>query len=171
MIFTSRIVKESPEMPPESSQEAAPLPRSPCRLKLKQASNMGARLKKNRTTSLASISYEEAQQKITMRPPEGVTKVSPITIYQNNRGGKAIRARRVGDELANQALSRGQRPTRRAIKMANALRVERLLETGRYKSVRELAMRTGISRNTLGELLEMLNQGVKEIEKVLFEVG
>ncbi len=103
-------------------------------------------------------------------PPEGVTKVSPITIFNNSRGGKSIRARRVGDELANQALSRGQRPSRQAIKMANALRVERILDTGRYRSIRELAARTKISRNTLAELLNMLNQGIMEIEAQLYEM-
>ncbi len=122
-----------------------------------------------RKTSTQDISYEETQQAITRAAPSGVTKVSLVTFYRDSKGCRQLRARTVGDELAEQALQRGKRPSRKAIRMANAIKLEQVLESGRFKSIREAAQRCGISRNTAAELLNMLNQSPEEIETILYE--
>ena len=120
--------------------------------------------------AIRTVSYQEAQQELKIEPPKGVTKVSPIKIFYNEKGGKSIRPRRVGDELEERALKRGERPSKRALKMANALCLERIMESGKYANITQLAKRTRICRNRYAELLEMLNRSREEIEAILFEL-
>ncbi len=82
--------------------------------------------------------------------------------------GAAARQRTVGDELAAGA---APCPTTRAIRMANALMLERILGTGQFKSPAALAAKLGISRSVVSELLRMQNLPPAGIEmtKVLFE--
>ncbi len=53
--------------------------------------------------------------------------------------------------------------------MANAILLERILGTGKFKSPAALAAMLGISRSVVSELLGMLNLPVAEIERILFE--
>ena len=95
-----------------------------------------------------------------------------ISISLNTRdcgSQKFIRQRTKADELAEQALPVGDRPTSRAIRMANALMLEQLLGTGQFASASELARCIGIQKHLLSDLLALLNMPVKEIERWLFE--
>ena len=84
---------------------------------------------------------------------------------QTNSGSDFTKA----DELAEQALPAGNRPTSRAIRMANALMLEQLLGTGQFASASELARCIGVQKHLLSDLLALLNMPVPEIEKWLFE--
>lgn len=46
----------------------------------------------------------------------------------------------------------------------------RVLGSGEFKNAARLADALGLFRNTVGDLLSMLNKPVKEIERLLFEV-
>lgn len=94
----------------------------------------------------------------------------PISLNTRDCGSqKFIRQRTKADELAEQALPVGQRPTSRAIRMANALMLERLLGTGQFASASELARCIGVQKHLLSDLLALLNMPVEEIERWLFE--
>lgn len=94
----------------------------------------------------------------------------PISLDTQSCGSqKFIRQRTKADELAEQALPVGNRPTIRAIRMANALMLEQLLGTGQFASASELARCIGIQKHLLSDLLALLNMPVKEIERWLFE--
>ena len=94
----------------------------------------------------------------------------PITLCTRDCGSqKFIRQRTKADELAEQALPVGNRPTSRAIRMANALMLEQLLGTGQFASASELARCIGIQKHLLSDLLALLNMPVAEIERWLFE--
>lgn len=60
-------------------------------------------------------------------------------------------------------------PTKRAIRMANAIMLERLLVTGKYGSATHLAKLIGVSQPHVTQLLNMLNLSPAEIEAILFE--
>lgn len=93
----------------------------------------------------------------------------PIRLAPGSRGSlKRLRLRTLGDELAD-AVSQKPRPTTRAIRMANALMLERILGSGQFRSPAALASRLGISRSVISDLLAMLNLPPSEIEHVLFE--
>lgn len=83
---------------------------------------------------------------------------------------KRLRLRTLGDELAD-AVSQKPRPTTRAIRMANALMLERILGSGQFRSPAALASRLGISRSIISNLLAVLNLPPSEIEHVLFETA
>lgn len=53
--------------------------------------------------------------------------------------------------------------------MANAIYLEGLLETGRFRSMGELARKAGVRRDSLNEYLQMLDRPLREIERILFE--
>lgn len=94
----------------------------------------------------------------------------PISLNTRDCGSqKFVRQRTKADELAEQALPVGNRPTSRVIRMANALMLEQLLGTGQFASVSELARCIGIQKHLLSDLLALLNMPVAEIEKWLFE--
>ncbi len=62
------------------------------------------------------------------------------------------------------------RPTKRAIRMANAIMMERILTSGRFSSVREFSEALGVSQPVVSNALKMLNLPPDEIERILFEV-
>ena len=94
----------------------------------------------------------------------------PISLNTRDCGSqKFIRHRTKADELAEQALPVGNRPTSRAIRMANALMLEQLLGTGQFASASELARCIGVQKHLLSDLLALLNMPVAEIERWLFE--
>lgn len=67
-------------------------------------------------------------------------------------------------------LRRGERPTPRAICLANALRIEELLGAGVFSSPADMARALGLSRSLIYDRLSLLNLPPAEIERVLFEV-
>ena len=136
----------------------------------------GKRNVTKRKVSIKEASPQEQELQFTTRYVDAENRkiISPITFSYTGKGEKHIRPRTLADEMSAKALQRGSRPTRRAIKMANALELEYELERGAWskcsgKSLRKFAERVGISRNTLSELLNMLNRPVKDIEAILFE--
>lgn len=134
----------------------------------------GKRNVTKRKVSIKDADKQELQFTTRYVDAENRTIISPIKFSYTGKGEKHIRPRTLADEIAEKVLQRGSRPTRRAIKMANALALEHELEHGAWskcggKSLRKFAERVGISRNTLSELLNMLNRPVKEIEKILYE--
>ncbi len=64
---------------------------------------------------------------------------------------------------------RGQRPTMRAICMANAMKLERLLLSGSFESIRAMARALHLPHYILYRRLHMLNQAPEQIEELLFE--
>lgn len=94
----------------------------------------------------------------------------PVVLEFNRKAVKTIRTRTEADDKVERALRRGERPTRRAIRMANALYLERLLETGRFSSPRSLALSTGICPDVIQSTLNMLDRSNEEIEAILHEV-
>ena len=98
------------------------------------------------------------------------TYTFPVVIEFDSNRRKTVRQRNRGDDIAAKALKKGERPTRDAIRMANALYIEKLLESGKFKSIRVLARKTGISYDVIYKLLHMLNRSNADIEAQLFEV-
>ena len=64
---------------------------------------------------------------------------------------------------------RGQRPIMRAICMANAMKLERLLLSGSFESIRAMARALHLPHYILYRRLHMLNQAPEQIEELLFE--
>lgn len=83
---------------------------------------------------------------------------------------KQISRRTLGDELADKVASQA-RPSTRAIRLANALLLEQILETGRFRSPAALAEKIGISRSVMSDLLALLDTPVHEMERILFETA
>ncbi len=75
-----------------------------------------------------------------------------------------------GHARARCAAGEGQRPTRRAIRMANAIMMERILTSARFSSAREFSEALGVSQPVVSNALKMLNLPPDEIERILFEV-
>lgn len=120
--------------------------------------------------SSVSITPLNAFEKLEAPAAESYHASVPIALHTKNRGTmKFLRQRTKGDELAERARKKGQRPTSRAIRMANALMLERLLGTGQFASASDLARRIGIGKHLLSDRLALLNMPVEEIERWLFE--
>lgn len=100
--------------------------------------------------------------------PDG-SYVIPVVISFDSRARKVMRTRTEEDDLADEALPKEQRPTRRARMMANALFLEGLLESGHFESPHELSRKCGIRTDTIYECLSLLNRPPAEIEAILFE--
>ncbi len=110
---------------------------------------------------------DELARPISLPTTPGCDRTVAIKLSTANQGTlRQVRQRTVGDELAASA---AQAPTTRAIRMANALMLERILGTGQFKSPAALAAKLGISRSVVSELLGMLNLPPAEIERILFE--
>lgn len=101
--------------------------------------------------------------------PKGTTFSIPFIINKRKGEGATIRLRTKEDDLIAEGGSKGNRPTARAIKMANALMVERLLTTGKFGSATALAKKLGVSQPHLTGMLNMLNMEPAEMERILFE--
>ena len=74
------------------------------------------------------------------------------------------------DDLIKSAEGAGQRPTTRAIRMANAILMERILTSGKFSSAHQFSMALGVSQTLVCNALKMLNLPPDEIERILFEV-
>ncbi len=123
---------------------------------------------RQRSNPLDSLS--ELNTPVRIATTKGWDASVPLRISTGSRGSlKFMRQRTLGDELADRATAMGAQPTMRAIRMANAILLEQVLGTGRFRSPAELAKCIGVSRNLISDLLAMLNQSPAEIEKILFE--
>lgn len=67
------------------------------------------------------------------------------------------------------ALEKGKRPTKRAIRMANALVLEQKLHSGELRSVTDVCDTFGITRMVLSKTLDMLDHTPQEISSILRE--
>lgn len=80
-----------------------------------------------------------------------------------------LRLRTEEDDLVDAVCQCDTFPTKRAIRMANAIMLERLLVTGKYGSATNMARLIGVSQPHVTQLLNMLNLPPAEIEAILFE--
>ncbi len=113
---------------------------------------------------------EELNRPVSIPTTKGCHLSIPIRITTADQGSmKKIRRRTVGDELADRVAQTRKCPTLRAIRMANALMLERILGTGQFRSPAALAGKLGINRTVISDLLKMLNLPPEEIERILFE--
>ncbi|MBQ8900591.1 MAG: hypothetical protein IJY72_06530, partial [Akkermansia sp.] len=80
-----------------------------------------------------------------------------------------LRLRTAEDDLVDAVCQCDKFPTKRAIRMANAIMLERLLVTGKYGSATNMARLIGVSQPHVTQLLNMLNLPPAEIEAILFE--
>ncbi len=87
----------------------------------------------------------------------------------SNGSLKTLRLRTLGDELEEEVAATQDHPTTDAIRMANAIMLEKILGTGRFRSPAALAKKLGISRSVFSKLLNLLNLPPAEIERRLFE--
>ena len=87
----------------------------------------------------------------------------------SNGSLKTLRLRTVGDELEDEVTATHDHPTTEAIRMANAILLEKILGTGQFRSPAALAEKLGINRSVFSKLLNLLNLPPAEIERRLFE--
>lgn len=111
----------------------------------------------------------ELDEVLTLRPRAGWDKSIPIILTYGSKGShRQLRPRTIGDELASRALPKEKTPSTEAIRMANALMLERILGTGIFDSPAAFAKKIGISRKLMSDLLAMLNNPPSEIERIIF---
>mgnify|MGYP002733017486 CR=1 FL=1 len=99
-------------------------------------------------------------------PAEGLLDVVPVHFARGKSGGVEIR---LGKRLCVDAPGKGARPSIRAQRLANALALDMLLQSGRYSSMSELARKLGITLRILQHHLPLLELSPAEMEEVLFE--
>ncbi len=74
-----------------------------------------------------------------------------------------------GFAKATPSLKMGNRPTKRAIRMANALVLEQKLHAGAFRSLTDVCDTFGITRMVLSKTLDMLDHTPEEISSILRE--
>ena len=74
---------------------------------------------------------------------------------------------RFGVRLQPPSLKMGCRPTKRAIRMANALVLEQKLHAGESRSLTDVCDTFGITRMVLSKTLDMLDHPPEEISAIL----
>ena len=85
----------------------------------------------------------------------------------NAKGGKVLRPCAPGNPAP--ALKKGHRPSKRAVHLANALMVERMLHNGVFPSVEAAMQAFGITRMMRTRLFRALNMPPEEMARVLEE--
>ncbi len=93
----------------------------------------------------------------------------PIIRERRSTNSQYLRVRTREDDMLASAAGLGCRPTPRAIRMANAIMLERLLTSGKFGSATQLARLIGVSQPHITTMLNMLNLPPEEIERILFE--
>ena len=101
--------------------------------------------------------------------PDGFDFSIPIIRERRSTNSQYLRVRTREDDMLASAAGPGCRPTPRAIRMANAIMVERLLTSGKFGSATQLARMIGVSQLHITTMLNLLNLPPEEIEKLLFE--
>ena len=67
------------------------------------------------------------------------------------------------------SMKKGNSPTKRANRMANALVLEQMLHAGQFRSLADIRMTFGITRMVLSKTLDMLDHTPEEISTILRE--
>ncbi len=101
--------------------------------------------------------------------PFGYDFSIPVIRERDKENCIMLRVRTKEDDLIENAAGEGKRPTARAIRMANALQMERILTSGRFSSANQFAMALGVSQTLVCNTLKMLDLPPSEIERILFE--
>ena len=96
-----------------------------------------------------------------MRPTS--TETVKIALRRNSQ------SRLVFKEPEPPSLKKGSRPTKRAIRMANALVLEQKLHSGAFRSLTDVCDTFGITRMVLSKTLDMLDHTPEEIVAILRE--
>ena len=91
------------------------------------------------------------------------TEVIKLALRRNSK------SRLVLTEPEPPSLKMGNRPTKRAIRMSNALRLEQMLYAGQFRSLADIRMTYGITRMVLAKTLDMLDHTPEEIADILRE--
>ncbi len=110
-----------------------------------------------------------SEQLAEVEVPEGFDFSIPIIRERDAENCISLRVRTREDDLVESAEGAGQRPTSRAIRMANAILMERILTSGKFSSANQFAMALGVSQTLVCNRLKMLNLPPDEIERILFE--
>ena len=92
------------------------------------------------------------------------TEVIKLALRRNSK------SRLVLTEPEPPSLKMGNRPTKRAIRMANALVLEQKLHAGVFRSLADIRMTYGITRMVLAKTLDMLDHTPEEIASILREI-
>ena len=85
----------------------------------------------------------------------------------NAKGGKVLRPCAPGNPAP--VLKKGHRPSKRAVHLANALMVERMLHNGVFLSVKAAMQALGITRMMRTRLFRALNMPPEEMARMLEE--
>ena len=91
------------------------------------------------------------------------TEVIKLALRRNSK------SRLVLTEPEPPSLKMGNRPTKRAIRMANALVLEQKLHAGEFRSLTDVCDTFGITRMVLSKTLDMLDHTPEEISSILRE--
>ena len=91
------------------------------------------------------------------------TEVIKLALRRNSK------SRLVLTEPEPPSLKMGNRPTKRAIRMANALVLEQKLHAGEFRSLTDVCDTFGITRMVLSKTLDMLDHTPEEISSFLRE--
>ncbi len=114
--------------------------------------------------------HNQSEQLADVEVPDGFDFSIPIIRERDKENCISLRVRTREDDLIESAAGEGQRPTRRAIRMANDIMMERILTSGRFSSACEFAEALGVSQPVVSNALKMQNLPPDEIERILFEV-
>ncbi len=104
---------------------------------------------------LRTGTHDLSEQLVDVEVPPGFD--FPIPIIRERDKGSCIflRVRTREDDLIESAAGEGQWPTRRAIRMANAIMIERILTSGRFCLAREFSEALGLSQPVVSNALKM----------------
>lgn len=91
------------------------------------------------------------------------TEIIKLALRRNSK------SRLVLTEPEPPSLKKGNRPTKRAIRMANALVLEQKLHAGEFRSLTDVCDTFGITRMVLSKTLDMLDHTPEEISSILRE--
>lgn len=89
----------------------------------------------------------------------------PLKLVFNSRTCKVL----VPVPAGPPPLEKGKRPTKRAIALANALKLEQMLMDGTFHSLAEARNKLGITKGISDRLFKLLDLPPAEMEKILFE--
>ncbi len=100
----------------------------------------------------------------------GFNLTVPIHFGTDTQGSlKKIRRKTIADVTEERVIEAHDSPSTRAIRMANALMLERILGSGLFCSAADMANQVGVNRSVLCDMLKMLDLPPDEIERLLFE--
>lgn len=89
----------------------------------------------------------------------------PLKLVFNSKASKVLLP--ATEEPA--PLPKGQRPTKRAIALANALTLERKLMDGTFRSLADARRQLGFTRGIQNRVFRLLDLPPEEMAKILFE--